>query len=163
MHDQIPCWGCSQKNTYWCRLLKKVGMLMHEAVHMRNSSLPNATLHQLREVLQRLISHCSFSFQVSAQMVNPMLESTCYISEIRMKFVILSVHIWWRGVWVDTIFWLYRIIWNWTWIIGKKLWLYWGPSLEWTEKEWKDSHSTIRAWNPVDSHIPLSWSLFVHV
>ncbi|KAG0562729.1 hypothetical protein KC19_9G167800 [Ceratodon purpureus] len=31
------------------RLLKKVSMLMHEAVHMRNSSLPNATLRQLRE------------------------------------------------------------------------------------------------------------------
>lgn len=35
------------------RLLKKVSMLMHEAVHMRNSSLPNATLRQLREVIQR--------------------------------------------------------------------------------------------------------------
>lgn len=41
--------------TFRCRLLKKVSMLMHETVHdMRNSSLPNATLRQLREVLQLL-------------------------------------------------------------------------------------------------------------
>lgn len=36
------------------RLLKKVSMLMHEAVHMRNSSLPNATLRQLREDYLRM-------------------------------------------------------------------------------------------------------------